>query len=319
MNKTAMVTLWVDPSNHQIVKYTFDNVWLDFLPGAWLVQIDEMRASMSMYQPFKDVWLPRQIQIGAGITLANGPFEARHERSFREYREADVKTRMTVPKRSESFFRLKAEATGGSESGSGPFVDEEQDPAPTQEVVREIRVHGNVALSEAEVLKIAGITVDAPLTADALTAVEKRLKSSGWFDTVQVRKRYRSIDDPTDVAIVLVVHEKPSVTVAPVTGLPQKDPLRVFRRRTMFLPILSYADGYGLTYGVRTSWNDLLGAKERISVPLTWGGTRRAAVELERHFKRGPFTRVMTSASIYQRENPAFHLDGDEEDGTNDR
>ncbi len=33
MNKTALVTLWVDPVEHQIVKYTFDNVWMDFLPG----------------------------------------------------------------------------------------------------------------------------------------------------------------------------------------------------------------------------------------------------------------------------------------------
>ena len=38
MNKTALVTLWVDPAEHQIVKYTFDNVWLDFLPGGWLVK-----------------------------------------------------------------------------------------------------------------------------------------------------------------------------------------------------------------------------------------------------------------------------------------
>ena len=36
MNKTALITLWVDPAEHQIVKYTFDNVWLDFLPpGGW--------------------------------------------------------------------------------------------------------------------------------------------------------------------------------------------------------------------------------------------------------------------------------------------
>ena len=324
MNKTAMITLWVDPTNHQIVKYTFDNVWLDFLPGAWLVQVDEMRASMSMYQPFKDVWLPREIQIGAGITLANGPFEARYERSFRDYREADVKTKLTIPKKQS--FRLKPEATTPfgeawlpPSGGSGPFVPDDEPQSPPQEVVREIRVHGNVALSEADVLKIAGIAVDAPLAADGLAAVEKRLKSSGWFETVQVRKRYRSIDDPTDVAIVLVVHEKPSVTVAPITGLPQKDPMRLFRRRTMFLPILSYADGYGFTYGLRTTWNDLLGAKERISVPLTWGGTRRAAVELERTFKRGPFTRLFSSASLYQRENPAFHLNEDEEDGTDDR
>jgi hypothetical protein len=32
---------------------------------------------------------------------------------------------------------------------------------------------------------------------------------------------------------------------------------------------------------------DLLGAKERLSVPLTWGGTRRAALEFERTLKSG--------------------------------
>ena len=67
MNKTALVTLWVDPTNHQIVKYTFDNVWLDFLPAAWLVRIDAMRASMTMSQPFAGVWLPRGIEISAGV------------------------------------------------------------------------------------------------------------------------------------------------------------------------------------------------------------------------------------------------------------
>ena len=34
MNKVALVTLWVEPKAHQIVKYTFDNVGFDFLPGA---------------------------------------------------------------------------------------------------------------------------------------------------------------------------------------------------------------------------------------------------------------------------------------------
>ena len=76
MNKTALVTLWVDPTNHQIVKYTFDNVWLDFLPAAWLVRVDSMRASMTMFQPFEGVWLPKGINICAGVTLANGSFDA---------------------------------------------------------------------------------------------------------------------------------------------------------------------------------------------------------------------------------------------------
>ena len=52
MNKTALITLWIDPREHQIVKYTFDNVWLDFLPAGWLVKVDDIRASMTMGQPF---------------------------------------------------------------------------------------------------------------------------------------------------------------------------------------------------------------------------------------------------------------------------
>ncbi len=53
----------------------------------------------------------------------------------------------------------------------------------------------------------------------------------------------------------------------------------------------------------------LLGVGERLSVPLTWGGTRRAALEFDRTFKRGPLTRVESSVGIWQRENPRFELD----------
>jgi hypothetical protein len=98
MNKTALVTLWVDPKEHQIVKYTFENVWLDFLPAAWLVRVDEIRASMTMGQPFPGVWLPRNIDIGAGITLAVGSFSAGYERQFKEYREAATSYKIRVPK-----------------------------------------------------------------------------------------------------------------------------------------------------------------------------------------------------------------------------
>jgi hypothetical protein len=101
MNKTALVTLWVDPAEHQIVKYTFDNVWMDFLPAAWLVRIDDLRASMTMGQPFPGVWLPRGMNIHAGITLANGSFEAGYTRAFSEYREATVKTMLRVPKKDD--------------------------------------------------------------------------------------------------------------------------------------------------------------------------------------------------------------------------
>jgi outer membrane protein assembly factor BamA len=80
------------------------------------------------------------------------------------------------------------------------------------------------------------------------------------------------------------------------------------KNRLMFLPIVNYADGYGFTYGGRVSTVDLLGAGERLSVPLTWGGMRRAALEFERVFDTGPLTRVGSSVAVWSRENPRFDI-----------
>jgi outer membrane protein assembly factor BamA len=175
-------------------------------------------------------------------------------------------------------------------------------------VLREVRVHGNAMVPDEAVLKIAGVGVGSSLPADALAAIEKRLKDSGRFETVQVRLRYRSIDDPTDVALLIVVHEKPGVVTTP-SGEIERPISKRITSRVMFLPILSYSDGYGFSYGARFSTVDLLGGGERLSVPLTWGGTRRAALEAERTFDRGPFTRILGSAAIWQRENPRHEID----------
>jgi hypothetical protein len=98
MNKSSQITLWVDPKSHQIVKYTFDNVWLDFLPAGWLVKVDDLRASMQMGQPFPGIWLPRNLSIHAGVSIALGPMEFSYKREFANYRKADVSTKVTVPK-----------------------------------------------------------------------------------------------------------------------------------------------------------------------------------------------------------------------------
>ncbi len=322
MNKTALVTLWVDPREHQIVKYTFDNVWLDFLPGAWLVRVDDIRASMTMGQPFAGVWLPRAITIKAGVTLAAGSFEASYDRAFSNYREAEVKTIIKVPT-TEASLRprpdrrvIRASAPGPTgvrvvravwTTTSLPRRVVHQQPVET---VREIRVHGNASLTDEEVLALAGVSVGDPVTPALEDDVTRRLRASRRFETVDVRKRFRSLDDATDVALVLVVHERPGVVSASAggTGGPPS-PLRRITSRLMFLPIVSYADGYGLTYGGRTSIVDLLGAGERLSVPLTWGGTKRAALEVDRAFKRGPFTRLASSVEVWNRENPRYDLD----------
>jgi hypothetical protein len=98
MDKTSQVTLWVDPATRQIVKYTFDNVWMDFLPAGWLVKVDDLRASMVMGQPFPGVWLPKTIGIHAGLTVALGSMELQYTRTFSNYRKADVSSKITVPK-----------------------------------------------------------------------------------------------------------------------------------------------------------------------------------------------------------------------------
>jgi hypothetical protein len=323
MNKTAQVTLWVDPAAHQIVKYTFDNIWMDFLPATWLVRVDDIRASMTMGQPFPGVWLPRDMNIHAGVTLANGSFEAGYTRDFSEYRLAETSTKLRVPKidhekHDEAAVRIAPYAHLEFIEGSGPFVPEDEGGEPASatpgtdiiqqpEVLVEIRVHGNAFLSDQDVLKFAGVSIGQPL--DSVEAVRKRLEDSGRFETIEVRKRYRSLTATNEVALILLVHEKPGLRSAADINLnPVVRPWQRFRSGLMFLPILSYADGYGFTYGARFSTVDFLGAGERLSVPLTWGGTRRAALEFERTFQRGPLTRIESSAAIWNRENPRFEI-----------
>lgn len=97
MNKVALVTLWVDVSAHQIVRYTFDNVDLDFLPGAWLLRIDDMKASMTMSQPFAGVWLPREVDARFSATMAIGDVGIRYHLDYHDYREATSSGRVILP------------------------------------------------------------------------------------------------------------------------------------------------------------------------------------------------------------------------------
>src|SRR5207253_2108602 len=39
MDKVSMVTLWIEPKDHQILQYEFTNIDFDFLPGRSLVRL----------------------------------------------------------------------------------------------------------------------------------------------------------------------------------------------------------------------------------------------------------------------------------------
>ena len=97
MNKVALITLWIEPASHQIVKYTFDNIDFEFLPAAWLVKVDTVKASMTMGQPFPDVWLPRDIDLRVAFTFAIGQFSFRQSVNYHDYREANVASRVFIP------------------------------------------------------------------------------------------------------------------------------------------------------------------------------------------------------------------------------
>lgn len=88
MNKVSRVTIWVEPDQKQIVKYTFDNVGLEFLPASWLVRVTELRANMIMTQAFPNVWLPKRIAVVGSFVLAPGPFSVSYDIQYAGYREA---------------------------------------------------------------------------------------------------------------------------------------------------------------------------------------------------------------------------------------
>jgi hypothetical protein len=97
MNKVSLVTLWVTADSHQIVKYTFDNVNMDFLPAAWLVRVNGLTATMTMGQPFKDVWLPRDVEFNVSLMFALGVVDVQYHLDYYDYREAKTSGRIKLP------------------------------------------------------------------------------------------------------------------------------------------------------------------------------------------------------------------------------
>jgi len=169
-------------------------------------------------------------------------------------------------------------------------------------IVGEVRVHGNHTTPDADILGIVGEVVGKPATDQLIEEIRKTLEKSGRFDGVEVRKRFRSIENPDDILLMVVVDEVAGVDPLDLTP----GPMKKFWSSGMFMPVLHSEDGYGFTYGARVSFVDLLGPRSRITVPLTWGGERQARVQLERAFRSGPIERVSGEFGVGRRENPHY-------------
>jgi len=195
-----------------------------------------------------------------------------------------------------------------SRNGDSPLAQDR----PVAEVVAEIHVHGNYSTPDSEVIRLSGLTLGQALGPSTVDEARARLKRSGRFVGIEIRKRYRSLDASSDVALVIIVQEYPVPETTP-------SPLRPVRRILgggMFLPILTYTDGYGLTYGGRVSFVDGFGKGGRLSVPLTWGGTKRAAAEFEKTITNRLIDRLTAGVSISRRTNPHYRIDDDRREAT---
>jgi len=174
-------------------------------------------------------------------------------------------------------------------------------PVPL-EVVAEVRIHGNYRTPDADVLQLAGITAGSPLGVGGIEAVAERLRKSGRFDAVEVRKRYRSLTEAEQVAVIIVVQERPGVEKGGV----MPGPLKRFGNTIMAVPTFDYVDGYGVTAGGRLSFVNVFGREGHIVLPLTVGSTRQAAVEIDKTLRSGPVRRLLGGVSEASRENPAY-------------
>jgi outer membrane protein assembly factor BamA len=188
----------------------------------------------------------------------------------------------------------------------GIFWTSPQSPAG-HEVIAEIRVHGNLVVSDNDVVKLAGVAIGDPFGPTTVADVTARLRASGKFHEVNVFKRFASIEDPSKVVLVIVANE--GAVRIDVPGEPAA-PLTVVRRRglrnLLFMPIIDAEDGYGVTYGARLALVGVAGQRSRLSFPLTWGGLKRAGVEFDQPLKSGPFTRISGGAAVQRQKNPAY-------------
>jgi outer membrane protein assembly factor BamA len=180
-----------------------------------------------------------------------------------------------------------------------------------QQVIAAIQVQGNTLTDDADVIQASGLSVGAPFSDSVLSSTAARLDATRRFQHVDVLKRYASIDDPTQILVLIRVDEGP---VHVIPSVVPGQPPRVARRgklNVMYLPLLDAEDGYGLTYGVQFAVTGPSGGGTRLIVPASWGGDKRAAAELQHDFASRLAPRIRMGALVQRRRHPYFRSDAD--------
>jgi outer membrane protein assembly factor BamA len=169
-----------------------------------------------------------------------------------------------------------------------------------QKTIESVRVHGNHTIPDDEVIGIAGVSPGDSLGDNSADEIEERLLDSGRFESVEVRVRYRSLDENGPVALVIVVREGRGKSI------------RSIPRRFMLGPIFRFSDEYGVTFGANVAMVDLFTKGGRASFPLSWGGKRQIAAKF--HFPLGESDRgkvvhnLLFDINRYRQVNPHFDV-----------
>ncbi len=204
-----------------------------------------------------------------------------------------------------AFVRMALASAAASLAAMPPAVAAQERTA--REAVVEIRVHGNLSLSDAEVIALAGVEVGDGAGPDLIGAVRERLEASGRFEMIDVRRLYRSLTATDEVALVIVVREQPGAR----WRNPVARALAGVGRRLMVAPIVDHREGYGVAYGALTSVVDAFGAGSRLSAPATWGGHKRIALEMDAPVPGPLVDRLRAVGWRGRRRHPYFEADDD--------
>ena len=97
--KVLLVTMLINPKEHQIVHMTLDNVGFDFLPAGWLFKLDTIEMSLSMHKPIEDIWLARDIEAYGRVITAGGAVSVRYSSTFYDYTKAETSATYRFPPR----------------------------------------------------------------------------------------------------------------------------------------------------------------------------------------------------------------------------
>ena len=295
-HRRTLHTFRVDPASLEIVEHTVENGGLPGFPLRWLLRVDGFRASMALAPfaetgPLREIRMPKRVEVRGSLGTGLGDLEVVVTREFFDYR------------RTEGAGALPPAPAGGA----GPSPAADAGAGPRTGGAAEVRVFGNAALADSEVLRLAGLEPGAVPAPGSEGRIAARLRVSGQFGRVEVRRRFRSLTPGRVPTTIIRVEERRSAT----RRLRREDrgagrAVRAPVPAPVVFPILNYADGYGATYGVRLTALDPVGSESRLSLPLSWGGERRAGLEFEARPGAGPFSLLRAGVSLSDRENPHY-------------